>query len=389
MLMARLISEGDQAVSSMKISNAARRSVPSDGEAAGPTPKSRGVWAFLLGALVLLAAFTVAVPYVSMAVKNTSDLLSRLVSTLAGESGTSSTDGLNYTIYAPLIQNGTANVSYPPNYPVLSSYVLGLVNSDRATYGIGAVALGDSRVAQQHADSMLRYDYFSHVDTQGFKPYMRYSLLGGRGAVEENIAYIYTGFPHYTTTSSVQDALKSLEYSMMYNDSQCCSNGHRYNILSALHNEVSVGVAYSSTSVYFVEDFVNSYIDLNFSVSGSYYVAMTGAPLKSGLSADAVYITYDATPSPLSAAQLNSLPHEYGPGSLLGGVLPPCSLTCQSFAQGITVHADTWIFTASSVSVGFSLHDFVKVYGPGVYNVYLVTGTDTSTAITSISVFVG
>src|SRR5208337_1125607 len=98
--------------------------------------------------------------------------------------------------------NGAANISYPSNYGVLSAYVLDLVNSDRANYSLSAVALSDGNVAQQHADSMLRYGYFSHNDTQGFKPYLRYTLLGGRGAVEENVAYAYASFPLFTSTSA-------------------------------------------------------------------------------------------------------------------------------------------------------------------------------------------
>lgn len=373
----------------MKIGDSGRRSVPGEGQAAEPAPRSHGAGALLFAALVLLAAFVLAMPYMPAVVKDGSDLFSQLASSLTGKTGVNSTNGLNYTIYSPLIQNGAANISYPSDYGALSAYVLGLVNSDRANYSVGAVTLSDSNVAQQHADSMLRYGYFSHNDTQGFTPYMRYSLLGGRGAVEENIAYIYTGFPHYTSAASVEDALKSLEYSMMYNDSQCCNNGHRYNILSGLHNRISVGVAYNSTRVCFVEDFENYYIDLNFSVSSSYNVVMTGTPLKAGLSANSVLITYDRTPSPETPAQLNSGPHEYEPGSLVGGVFPPCDFACQTFVQGITVHADTWRFTPNQVAVTFSLHDFIQRYGAGVYNVYLITGTDTSSAITSISVFVG
>jgi uncharacterized protein YkwD len=372
----------------MKIDENGRRSVPIEGPAAEPAPVSHGAWVLLLAALVLVAAFVVVTPQVPALVKEGSDLVSQLASSLTGATGINSTDGFNYTIYSPLIQNGAANISYPSDYGVLSAYVLSLVNSDRANYSVGAVTLSDSNVAQQHADSMLRYGYFSHNDTQGFKPYMRYSLLGGRGAVEENIAYIYTRLPHYTTTASVEDALRSLEHMMMYNDSQCCNNGHKYNILSDLHNQVSVGVAYNSTKVYFVEDFENHYIDLNFSVSSSYCVTMTGAPVEAGLSAKAVYIAYDRTPSPETPVQLNSGPHEYGPGSLVGGVLPPWDSAIQKLDQGTTVYADTWTFAPNLVAVTFSLRDFIQLYGAGVYTVYLITGNDTSSAITSISVFV-
>jgi len=372
----------------MKISESGPGSIPGEGQEAEPAPKSRGAGAFLLAALVLLAAFVLAVPYMPAIVKDGSDLFSQLTSSLEGRTGANSTGGLNYTIYSPLIQNGIANISYPTNYDVLSTYVLGLANSDRANYRLGAVALSDGSVAQQHADSMLRYGYFSHSDTQGFKPYMRYTLLGGRGAVEENIAISYTEFPHFTSTASVEEALRSLEYTMMYNDSACCSNGHRDNILSSLHNQISIGVAYNRTDVYLVEDFENYYINLNFSVSSSYNVVMTGTPLEAGLSPNSVLITYDSVPSPETPALLNSGPHEYGPGSLVGGVLPPCNFACQAFVQGITVHADAWTFTPDQVTVTFSLQDFIRGYGAGVYTVYLIIGTDTSSAITSISVFV-
>jgi uncharacterized protein YkwD len=373
----------------MRISESGRRSIPSGEQAAEPVHKPHGIVALLLVAVVLVASFVLVLPRVPALLRNGSDLLSQLASSLSGESGTIFTNPLNYTVYSPLIQNGGANISYPSDYSVLSSYALGLVNSDRANYSLGSVILSDSQVAQQHADSMLKYGYFSHNDTQGFKPYMRYSLLGGRGGVEENIGFTSVRFPHYTSTSSVKDALKSLEYSMMYNDSQCCNNGHRYNILSVLHNRVSVGVAYSSTKVYFVEDFENYYIDLNFSVSKSYYVTMTGPSMKPVPTVDAIYITYDHTPSPETPEQLNSGPHEYGPGLLVGGVLPPCDLVCQSFERGISVHADTWVFSPNRVAADFSLDDFIQRYGAGVYNVYLITGADTSSAITSISVFVG
>ncbi|MGD1054514.1 MAG: CAP domain-containing protein [Nitrososphaerales archaeon] len=372
----------------MKIYESHRRSVHNEGWATEPAPRSQGAGALFLVALVLIGAFVLVILHMPALMKDGSDLILRLASSVAGAAGISPTKDLNYSIYSPLIQNGVANISYPSDYGALSTYVLSLVNSDRANYGLGAVTLSNNKVGQQHADSMLRYGYFSHNDTQGFKPYMRYSLLGGTGAVDENIAYIYSGFPTYTSTASVEGALRSLEYSMMYKDSQCCSNGHRNNTLSALHNRISVGVAYNGTTVYFVEDFENYCINLNFSVSSSYYVTMTGTPVEEGLSANAVYVTYDRTPSPETTAQLDSGPHKYGPGSPLGGVLPPCYFACRAFEQGITVYADKWTFAPNLVFVTFSLRDFVQHCGAGVYTVYMITGADTSSAITSISIFV-
>ncbi len=372
----------------MEIAGGRVRSVSDESTWEEPVPRSRKTWALIVVALLLVAAAGLAAPSVPGAVKEGSDLLSQLVSSFGGSSGGSGSLGLNYTIYSPLIEGGTANITYPSNYGALASYALQLINDDRGNYSLAPVNMTTGEYAQQHADSMLKYGYFSHNDTQGYKPYMRYTLLGGTGAVEENIAFAYSGSPIFTSTSSIEQELSALEWTMMYNDSICCNNGHRDNILNSLHNEVSIGVAFNSTSLYFVEDFVSYYINLNFSVSRDYYVNMTGVPTIQGLSPDAIYITYDHTPIPETPAQLNAGPHEYSAGTLVGGVLPPCDLACQTFDDVITVHADVWTFTATNAEVAFSLAKFIEEDGPGVYTVYLVLGSDTTSAITSISVFV-
>ncbi len=166
------------------------------------------------------------------------------------------------------------------------------------------------------------------------------------------------------------------------------------NILNPLHNVVSIGVAYSATAIYFDEEFENDYINaLNFSTTGPsasnpYYVTMTGVPLP-GPTPNTIYIAVDNTPASETPATLNAGPHEYGPGTLVGGVLPKSLLgDCGQFASGITVCADTWKYTSSQMDIEFSLKSFVNQYGAGVYTVYLVTGPSTGTAITSISIFV-
>jgi len=241
---------------------------------------------------------------------------------------------------------------------------------------------------------MLYYGYFSHFDTQGYKPYMRYSLLGGRGGDFENVAFFSYSLAHYTSTAAVEDSIKTLEHSMVYDDVTCCNNGHRYNILDPLHNVVSIGVAYNSTHVYFDEEFENDYVNLGFQVTGAsssnpYYVTMTGTLTKQVTAPNSIYIAFDPTPSAETTAQLNAGPHEYGPGTLEGGVLPKNGILgdCAQFTQGTTVCADKWDFSSSSVDIAFSLQEFVKNYGPGVYTIYLITGSSTSSAITSICVF--
>ena len=46
---------------------------------------------------------------------------------------------------------------------------------------------------------MLAKYYLGHVDSGGMKPYMRYSLAGGLGAVGENAGYADTMNPQDST----------------------------------------------------------------------------------------------------------------------------------------------------------------------------------------------
>jgi uncharacterized protein YkwD len=394
----------------LKISPGARRSSPSvDSPGNSPAPsKSHRSAALVVAALILLAAFAVTAPYLSSALRHGFSLLSGstqtgLVTVTSQSSNTTATgSGSNdcssevtsSPLSAPDITNGSANVAYPSNYCTLADYALGQINADRAANGTGPVALDFNRAAQQHVDSMLYYGYFSHWDTQGYKPYMRYTLLGGRAADFENVAYLYYSLPNFLTTGSVEGAIQGLEHSMVYNDSSCCNNGHRDNILDPLRNRVSIGIAYNSTTVFFDEEFENDYATLGFTVSSGssnpYYVTIHGAPTQSIQTPNSILIFRDDLPSALSPGQLNSSPHEYGVGTFVGGVLPPGGLfgCYKQFSSGTTVCADTWTFTSTSIDISFSMQAFVSSYGPGVYTLYLTSSTGTDAAITSISIFI-
>lgn len=347
-------------------------------------PRKEVVIALMALGLLLVAGFLQLSPATSDAI--TSEITRVLSSARFSPAANSSTG--SFTIHSPLISNGAANISYSSDYDTLASYTLNLINQDRANQSASQVVLGANRAAQQHADSMLKYDYFSHFDTQGYKPYMRYTLLGGVGAVAENVAYITWQGSHFTSTSAVEDSIGTLEHAMVYNDSRCCNNGHRLNIINPLHNRVALGLAYNSTTLFFVEDFENYYLDLSYNVSKADVFSLAGSRIAPTADPGQIYLTFDATPSPETPSQLNAGPTEYGPGELVGGVLPPCSEGCTVFSTGVTVRAAVWQVTPESVDITFDLSRFIQVYGAGFYNVYLVTGADTGTALTSISIFV-
>jgi uncharacterized protein YkwD len=288
-------------------------------------------------------------------------------------------------------------LSYPPNYDTLANYALSLINADRATFNVSGVTLSPIQSGQEHAYSMLVNGYFSHWDTQGYKPYMRYTLLNGTGAVEENVAFEASSLPSFVTTAQVETAISSLEHDMVYNDEACCQNGHLLNIINPYHNRVSIGIAYNSTAVYFVEDFENYYINLNapIFVPSNQSVTLQGSTLTS-LIPDSVIVSYDPTPTPINASTLNSqyqIP--YNEGTFLGGAIPCASglQLCNRFNGGITVRPSTWDVTNSSVDIVFSLQQFTNKDGSGVYTIYLTQNTFASNpndteSLTSFSIFV-
>jgi hypothetical protein len=220
---------------------------------------------------------------------------------------------------------------------------------------------------------------------------MRYTILNGTGFVEENVAYEYSSHPSYLTTNDVEKAISILEYEMVYNDSACCQNGHRDNILTPFHNRVSIGIAYDSTHVYFVEDFETNYISFGSPLvqSGS-QVDLIGNTTQA-LNPNAIMIFYDSLPTNLSSSSLNTEYYgPYGQGTFVGGVLPPCNflMGCSSYNGYITVYANTWQMTSTTINIQFSLSKFVGQAGNGVYTIYMIQGNQTDPVyLTSISVF--
>ena len=276
-------------------------------------------------------------------------------------------------------------ISITENQQDLVNYALSLINIDRQSNGLQNVSLSSINSGQIHADDMLKNGYFgnlSHWSTNGYKPYMRYTLAGGRGAVSENCAW--QGIRGNVFAIDVKSELKELEWSMMYDDAS--SNwGHKDNILTPLHNKVSIGVAYNFNNVYFVEDFEDDYISWNqLSVSNN-QVVMQGTTLSQQSTIEQIAIFYD-NPTPLNVNQLGQAPYNggYDPGTFVGSVL-----TGNWQAQnGITIKADNWQQNGNSFQISFSLSQAITAYGKGVYTLYLETGSSTADSLTTYSIWV-
>jgi uncharacterized protein YkwD len=354
-----------------------------------PEKPPRSVFARAAAAIVVLLLLVV-VAYFAL------PSLFSLGSVLAGTTidNSTSTYNLGGTNSSGVSNESTIEISFPPAYNALANYSLSIINENRTGFGLSNVTQSPILSAQQHADSMLQNGYFSHWDTQGYKPYMRYTLLNGTGFVEENVAYEFTTLPTFTSTHAVESVISDLEWQMIYNDSACCDNGHRLNILSSFHNRVSIGVAYDTTHVYFVEDFENYYTNLSTPVAtqdGA--VALDGTTFQA-LTPNSLLVFYDPMPEPLTAQTLNTNSSYDGPytqGTFAGGVVPPCNIFggCTQFASGITVQAKTWNVGTNSIDIKFSLSNFISAYGNGVYTLSLVQGNQSDPEfLTSYSVFV-
>ena len=261
------------------------------------------------------------------------------------------------------------------------AYMLGLINKDRANYGLAPVSLSNMTSAQQHAESMLLNNYFSHWDIHGMKPYMRYTLLGGNGAVDENIAYMYN-----SSGINVLNALKQMEYNFMYNDLACCNNGHRKNILTPQHNLVSIGVAYNATSIYLVEDFINYYIlwqPGSPGISPADQVNLKGT-VENGYSLSEVLVAYEPPVSNLTASQLSAAPYNssYSFPPTVAGIGYTVGREHYYYNGIETINATDYVLQGNDFDVQFNMSSLVGRYGPGEYTVMeaLTNGTSSPNA---------
>jgi uncharacterized protein YkwD len=276
----------------------------------------------------------------------------------------------------------------PPNtlpetisHEELVNYALSLINSDRQSQGLQNVTLSSVDSGQRHADDMLTNHFFSHWDTNGYKPYMRYTLANGKGSVSENGAwyYISEGLDPFK-------ALKKLEYDMMYDDAS--SNwGHRDNILNAFHNKISIGIAYDRDNLYFVQDFEDDYVSW-LTLSLSHQVLMQGTILKAGESISQVAIYFD-NPMPLTTQQLGNPPYDngYDAGTYVGMVVspPPSGSEYQQPKEGILIIANGWSETGQDFNINFDLSTAFARCGKGVYTLYL--WTDSNNYLTTLSIW--
>lgn len=288
----------------------------------------------------------------------------------------------------------------------LREYALAKINEDRAKFGMPAVALSSNSAAQIHAEELIQTKKLSHWTTDGMKPYMRYSTHGGDGYVGQNAAAQYSisddpltksrleackaGTALLCDTVDVKKAIDTAQYNMMYNDLECCNNGHRDNILNKYHTHVSIGIAYDNTDFGFVQNFENRYVEWTIPIvfdQETNKVEMNGK-LHDGLKPSAVAIYFD--PPFTHETYLQNLDRiSYDNGQLAAYVLPAgWTLTDSSIP---VIESPNWIIDDGRFDISFSLEKIGSKYGNGVYTIWLFAQSENgeSMPVTNISLIRG
>jgi uncharacterized protein YkwD len=276
----------------------------------------------------------------------------------------------------------------------LVQYVLDRVNKDRTDMGLLPVKLSSNEAAQMQAEDVFRTKQISHWTTNGEKPYMTYTQYDGEGSVQQNVAI--AGFSPEQYEQCVTNILvecekieplstiEQLQNEMMYNDKECCNDGHRNNILDPHHTHVSIGMVYDQYYLAFVQNFENNY-GLNVDVKNS-EIEVSGTLLDGQLDHIAIY--YDEMPTREVYEQNKDL-LSYSAGELVAMVVKPLPPAYYyESPQGYNlIEANKWDVRRDSVNVTFDLADAVDK--DGAYTLFAqVKDGNEMFDVTSHSVFV-
>ena len=185
--------------------------------------------------------------------------------------------------------------------------MLDLVNKERTDAGLQSVVLGDNAAAQIHAEGALKGCYSSHWDSDGLKPYMRYSLAGGYQSNSENghgLGYCIKASDRIRAIGSVSMEVREAVDGWME------SPGHRRNILRPWHRKLNIGIAFDTYNFLAFQHFEGDYVSFNdMPEIRDGILAFSGELLNGSGLVDredlGIQLGYDPPPHPLMPGQLS------------------------------------------------------------------------------------
>ena len=278
----------------------------------------------------------------------------------------------------------------------LKRYALELINADRQAHSLPPVELSDNLAAQVHADDVFETKIISHWMSNGEKPYMTYTRYGGTGDVSQNVAV--SGDVEYYDKCVLGEYLcarldpsneiKDHQYGMMYDDEECCDNGHRDNILDPNHTHVSIGITYDDYFLTYVQNFENNYVEYNKLESDKHgYVTMSGTMQRTNSAYILIY--YDEYPTTSIYLRDRDLP-SYGMGEHIAFVVEPLDAGYRypPNPDYYIFEAQRWRIQNDSFTIEFSLDQVMEKKERGVYTIILMAGDeDKEFPVTSYSIF--
>lgn len=195
------------------------------------------------------------------------------------------------------------------DYSEAQRFVLGLVNRDRKKAGLAPVALDDaaSKAGLRHARDMAAKGFTGHLGSDGSTPEQRYTEGGGTDFVQENAACLSDTVERRLDPKPRFDAAKLAALHEMFMAEVPPNDGHRRNVLNALHNRVGIGlaqpadVAQPCLAQEFVDDY-GEYEPLPREAKATLHVAGTISP---SLVFGGVGIGRTPLPQPLPRERLN------------------------------------------------------------------------------------
>ena len=138
----------------------------------------------------------------------------------------------------------------------LRLHMLDLINRERTLRGLEPVVLANNAGAQRHVEDLVANGYLSHWNLRGETPYMRHTWAGGHDYSAENLSF--SGYlvapPGFCAPPVSRQALDDVMAGLMD------SPGHRDNILTPLHREVNIGIAFNCRAMAVAQVFEGEYV---------------------------------------------------------------------------------------------------------------------------------
>ncbi len=204
------------------------------------------------------------------------------------------------------------------------TYMLELINAERAKGGLNLVVLGDNIAAQLHAEAALENCFTGHWGIDGLKPYMRYSLAGGYQSNGENGLGKWYCIEHGDGFRPISGIAEEIRDSI---EGWMDSPGHRRNILGKWHKKVNIGLAWDRYNISFYQHFEGDYVEYDEIPSIREGVLKIQGRSKNGVRFNedrdlGVQIYYDQPPHTLTRGQLSET-YCYDSGSQIAAFRPP------------------------------------------------------------------